>query len=88
MAKEPNDKIVPTLVDVIIPGTTDTESQESVVPPPADPIPKTPLSQLDLEKKIELQVSKILIRHMEEIRKDVIRRVLTEVRAHLDSDKK
>lgn len=88
MTKELNDKSVPTLVDVLIPGTTNTESQETVAPPPAESIPSTLPSQSDLEKRIELQVSKILVRHMEKIRKEVIRRVLTEVREHLDSDKK
>jgi len=88
MPKETNDKSVPTLVDVIIPGKTNTDLQESVAPPPVDSIPDTLPSQSDLRKQIELQISKILVRHMEEIRKEVIRRVLKEVDTYLGSNKK
>jgi hypothetical protein len=88
MPKEPNDKSVPTLVDVIIPGKTNTDLQDSVAPPPADSISDTLPPQSDLRKQIELQISKILVRHMEEIRKEVIRRVLKEVDTYLGSNKK
>lgn len=88
MTTDPSDKTVPTLIDVIIPGKTDAKSQQPDIQDTSDIKPETPTAQSALEKQIERQVSKLLVRHMEEIRKEVIRRVLIEVRAYLDSNTK
>ncbi|MEN8130033.1 MAG: hypothetical protein ABFS45_07520 [Pseudomonadota bacterium] len=93
MAKESDEQSVPTLVDVIIPGETNTGPHEQETPP-ATPSPKQPrqtsnrpaLPRPLIEANIETLVAQILNTHMEQMRKEITRKVITDVRAYLSHD--
>ncbi|MCP4408448.1 MAG: hypothetical protein GY807_11925 [Gammaproteobacteria bacterium] len=95
MAKESDEKIVPTLIDVIIPGETNTGSFGKKTPPATpSPPPNQPRQALYrpspprslIEANIETLVAQILNTHMEQMRKELIHRVITDIRTYLGHD--
>lgn len=85
-SKESDDKTVPTLVDVVVPGNTkvaDPPRPEITSPTPGPPKQgpdqdRSP-ARAALKAKIEALVAEILIRHMDQARKEITHRVLSEL---------
>jgi hypothetical protein len=88
-----DEKTIPTLVDVIVPGKTEVEGKvqrEHELSSPAQTSAKRALdrhrtlSKAALNAKIEALVAEVLIKHMDDARKEIIYRVLSEIDRYVD----
>ena len=95
------DDHIPLLDDLIVPGKAtkrsrddaeQTQTNENSGAPPANAVQQRPptgdTTKTAFEAAIEAMVTEILDRHMETARKEIIRGVLTEVRARLTGGSK
>lgn len=93
MAKESDAQSVPTLIDVIIPGETNSGSHGKETPaatpspPPNQPrhtLNRSSLPRSHVEANIETLISQILNAHMEQMRKELTRKIITDFRTYLN----